>query len=110
MKNVVIVVPDETIRRLLEVQLGLLGHRVTWSGAAPPSEKPAAAEVAVVDPGAPGALEFVRDGDVPFVFLSALEPTREKGVSRAVSEIARLPFLAEPPLMLPFAQIESLSH
>ena len=43
-------------------------------------------------------------------FVMTLEPTREKGVSRAVSEIARLPFLAEPPLMLPFAQIESLSH
>jgi len=87
MKNVVIVVPDETIRRLLEVQLGLLGHRVTWSGAAPPSEKPAAVEVAVVDPGAPGALEFVRDGDVPFVFLSALEPTRE---TRALAPQAHL--------------------
>ena len=41
-------------------------------------------------------------------FVMTLEPTREKGVSRAVSEIARLPFLAEPPLMLPFAG--ELSH
>src|SRR5207237_8894547 len=41
-------------------------------------------------------------------FVMTLEPTRERGVARAVSEIARLPFLAEPPLMLPFAG--ELSH
>jgi hypothetical protein len=87
MKNVVIVVPDETIRRLLEVQLGLLGHRVAWSGDAPPAETPAGAEVALVDPGAPGALEFARAGDVPFVFVSALEPTSE---TRALAPRAHL--------------------
>jgi homoserine dehydrogenase len=38
-------------------------------------------------------------------FVMTLEPTRERRVTRAVSEIARLPFLAEPPLMLPFAEL-----
>ncbi len=38
-------------------------------------------------------------------FVMTLEPTREKLVSRAVSEIARLPFLAQPPLWLPFAEL-----
>lgn len=38
-------------------------------------------------------------------FVMTLEPTREKHVARAVSEIARLPFLAQPPLMLPFAEL-----
>jgi homoserine dehydrogenase len=38
-------------------------------------------------------------------FVMTLEPTREKLISRAVSEIARLPFLAEPPLMLPYAEL-----
>jgi hypothetical protein len=34
-----------------------------------------------------------------------LEPTQEKRVARAAKEIARLPFLAEPPLLLPFAEL-----
>jgi hypothetical protein len=34
-----------------------------------------------------------------------LEPTKEKVISRAVSEISRLPFMAQPPLMLPFAEL-----
>ena len=38
-------------------------------------------------------------------FVMTLEPTLEKDVARAVSKIARLPFLAEPPLMLPFAEL-----
>jgi len=38
-------------------------------------------------------------------FVMTLEPTREKLVAKAISEIRRLPFLAEPPLMLPFAEL-----
>jgi homoserine dehydrogenase len=42
-------------------------------------------------------------GHLPFVMT--LEATREKHVLRAVAEIARLPFLAEPPLVMPFAEL-----
>jgi homoserine dehydrogenase len=38
-------------------------------------------------------------------FVMTLEPTREKNVVQAVTEIARLPFMARPPLMLPFAEL-----
>ena len=38
-------------------------------------------------------------------FVMTLEPTREKNVARAVAEIARLPFMARPPLMMPFAEL-----
>ena len=38
-------------------------------------------------------------------FAMTLEPTKEKHVTRALREIARLPFLAEPPLLLPFADV-----
>jgi homoserine dehydrogenase len=38
-------------------------------------------------------------------FVMTLEPTQEKRVARAVREIARLTFLAEPPLVLPFAEL-----
>jgi homoserine dehydrogenase len=38
-------------------------------------------------------------------FVMTLEPIQEKYVARAVKEIARLPFLAEPPLMMPFADL-----
>ena len=38
-------------------------------------------------------------------FVMTLEPTREKLLSRALAEIARLPFLAEPPLVMPFAEL-----
>jgi homoserine dehydrogenase len=38
-------------------------------------------------------------------FVMTLEPTREKHITRALKEIARLPFLAEPPLLLPFAEM-----
>ncbi|HUI41500.1 MAG TPA: homoserine dehydrogenase [Terriglobia bacterium] len=35
-------------------------------------------------------------------FAMSLEPARQGQVARAVGEIARLPFLAEPPLLMPF--------
>ena len=38
-------------------------------------------------------------------FVMTLEPRREKNVAQAVAEIARLPFMARPPLMLPFAEL-----
>jgi homoserine dehydrogenase len=38
-------------------------------------------------------------------FVMTLEPTRERRLSRAVSEISRLSFLARPPLVLPFAEL-----
>jgi homoserine dehydrogenase len=38
-------------------------------------------------------------------FVMTLEPTREEFVGCALKEIARLPFLAAPPLMMPFADL-----
>jgi len=38
-------------------------------------------------------------------FVMTLEATQEKHVTRALKEIARLPFLAERPLLLPFAEL-----
>jgi homoserine dehydrogenase len=38
-------------------------------------------------------------------FVMTLEPRREKDVAQAVKEIARLPFMACPPLMMPFAEL-----
>jgi len=38
-------------------------------------------------------------------FVMTLEPRRERDVAQAVAEIARLPFMARPPLMLPFAEL-----
>jgi homoserine dehydrogenase len=38
-------------------------------------------------------------------FVMTLEPTAEKNARAAVREIARLPFLAAPPLMMPFADL-----
>jgi homoserine dehydrogenase len=38
-------------------------------------------------------------------FVMTLEPRREKHVAQAVAEIARLPFMARPPLMMPFAEL-----
>jgi len=38
-------------------------------------------------------------------FVMTLEPTREHRITRAVAQIARLPFLAEPPLVMPFADL-----
>jgi homoserine dehydrogenase len=38
-------------------------------------------------------------------FVMTLEATQEKHVTRALKEIARLPFLAERPLLLPFADL-----
>ncbi|MBZ5513822.1 MAG: homoserine dehydrogenase [Acidobacteriia bacterium] len=40
---------------------------------------------------------------LPFVMV--LEPIQEKYVARAVEQIARLPFLAQAPLMMPFADL-----
>jgi len=38
-------------------------------------------------------------------FVMTLEPVQQKNVERAVAEIARLPFLAQPPLTMPFADL-----
>ena len=38
-------------------------------------------------------------------FVMTLEPRREEDVSHAVAEIARLPFMARPPVMMPFADL-----
>jgi homoserine dehydrogenase len=38
-------------------------------------------------------------------FVMTLEPNLEKSVTRAVAEIARLSFMAQPPLMLAFSQL-----
>lgn len=38
-------------------------------------------------------------------FVMTLEPTAEKNASRAVSEIGRLSFMAQPPLMLVFSEL-----
>lgn len=38
-------------------------------------------------------------------FVMSLESTREKQVTRALKEISRLPFLAERPLLMPFAEL-----
>ena len=38
-------------------------------------------------------------------FVMTLEPTREKCVARALKEIARLRFITQPPLMMPFAEL-----
>jgi homoserine dehydrogenase len=38
-------------------------------------------------------------------FVMTLEPTAEERVRQAVAQIARLPFMAQPPLILPFAQL-----
>jgi len=38
-------------------------------------------------------------------FVMTLEPRREEHVAQAVKEIARLPFMARPPLMMPFADL-----
>jgi homoserine dehydrogenase len=38
-------------------------------------------------------------------FVMTLEPTREERVERAIRDIRRLPFLAAPPLTMPFAEM-----
>ena len=38
-------------------------------------------------------------------FVMSLEPTEEKHVTRALKEISHLPFLAERPLLIPFAEL-----
>jgi homoserine dehydrogenase len=101
-----------------------LGY-VTWhpSRTAPPGESPLSAYLRLVVRDRPGILARVcgilarhhinidsvlqepveTKKHLPFVMT--LEPTLEKNVNRAVNEIARLPFLAEPPLMMPFAEL-----
>jgi homoserine dehydrogenase len=41
--------------------------------------------------------------ELPFVMI--LEPIRERHLRKAVAEIARLPFMVQPPLWLPFAEL-----
>jgi hypothetical protein len=77
MSSVLIVEPDETIRQLLELQLGLLRRPVAWSGPEPPPDGLHGAEIAIVDPAAAGALEFAARAGIPLVFVSVVEPTRE---------------------------------
>jgi homoserine dehydrogenase len=38
-------------------------------------------------------------------FVMTLEPTREKNITHAVAQIARLSFMAQPPLMLAFSEL-----
>jgi hypothetical protein len=85
--SVLIVEPDETIRRLLEVQLGALGQAVTWSGPEPPTDGLHGAEVAIVDPDASGGLDFATRIGLPLVLVSAREPTAE---TRALAPRAHL--------------------
>ena len=87
MDNVLIVAPDDTIRRLLELQLGLLGRGVAWSGPIPPAQTDIACGLAIVDPAARGALDFARGAGIPLVFVSAVGPTPE---TRALDPRAHL--------------------
>ena len=82
-----IVEPDETIRRLLEVQLRALGKTVAWSGSDPPTDGLHGAVVAIVDPDARGGLEFAAAAGLPLVLVSALEPTE---ATRALEPRAHL--------------------
>lgn len=38
-------------------------------------------------------------------FVMTLEPVKERQITRAIAEIARLSFMAQPPLMIPFAEL-----
>jgi hypothetical protein len=87
MAGVLIVEPDETIRRLLEVQVRALGQAVAWSGAEPPADGLHGAGVAIVDPDARGGLEFAAAAGLPLVLVSAREPTAD---TRALEPRAHL--------------------
>lgn len=100
-----------------------LGY-VTWHPAkmAPPGENVISAYLRLVVRDRPGILARVcailarhrinidsvlQEPALPkkhLPFVMTLEPTREKLVARAVAEISRLNFMAQPPLMLPFAE------
>jgi CheY-like chemotaxis protein len=85
--SVLVVAPDETIRRLLEDQLRVLGRPVAWSGAEPPTDGLHGADVAIVDPAARRALEFAAEAGLPLVLVSVREPTSE---TRALEPRAHL--------------------
>jgi hypothetical protein len=87
MASVLIVEPDETIRRLLEVQVWALGNAVAWSGPEPPTDGLHGAGVAIVDPDARGALAFAAAVGLPLVLVSAQEPTT---ATRALAPHAHL--------------------
>jgi hypothetical protein len=84
--NLVVVLADPSLRRLVEIQLQALGQATTWSGAAPPAAG-LDCDVAIVDPAAPGALELAAAAPARLVFVSALEPT---AASRALAPVAHL--------------------
>jgi homoserine dehydrogenase len=98
---------------------------VDWhpSRIAPPDENVSATYLRLVVRDRPGILgrvcailgrhrinidSVLQEPDCPkqhLPFVMTLEPTQEKHVTRALKEIARLPFLAEPPLLLPFVDL-----
>src|SRR5438874_2974175 len=87
MARVFVVQPDASICRLLEIQLGLLGHELVGSGEAPPEGPLPPYDVLVVDPHAPGALDFARASDARLLFISTGEPNED---GRALGPIAHL--------------------
>jgi len=78
MTRVLLLQPDESLRALLEAQLGFLGHEPVTSGEY---------EAAIVDPAAAGALDVVSGSSVPVIFVSSREPTE---ATRALSPAAHL--------------------
>jgi homoserine dehydrogenase len=98
---------------------------VTWQPATmvPPGETPMATYLRVVVRDRPGILARVcgilakyrvnivsvlQEPGYPtdhLPFVMTLDPIQEKMVQQALKEIGRQPFLAEPPLMMPFAEL-----